>query len=117
MRYRFPQRLKLKESAQFNRVFNQAQKISTNKFAIFYCANDIEFPRLGIIVSKKNIYQAHNRNTFKRTVRESFRQQQHDLGSYDYIVFAYKVATAINTHELRQYLDKTWEKLVKAVKK
>lgn len=116
MQYHFPRYLRLKDSNQLDRVFKQARKISTKNFAIFYCANDLAFPRLGIIATKKNIQKANARNVFKRIVRESFRLQQANLKNYDYIVFAYKSAATITKNELFQCLNQQWNKLVKLEK-
>jgi ribonuclease P protein component len=113
----FPQELRLKTSAQFKRVFDRAQKISTKKIRIFYCANGLTHPRLGVIVAKKNFHDANKRNSFKRITRESFRYKQHELGNYDYIVFAHKEASIFSKKELRQCLDQQWEKLAKPVNK
>lgn len=110
MQYSFPRKLRLKESNQFDRVFKQAHKISTGKFAVFYCANDTTNPRLGIVATKKNLPKAIQRNNFKRIVRESFRKKQPKLKNYDFIVFAYKLATSTPKKELTECLEKLWNK-------
>lgn len=111
-KYSFPQKLRLKENTQFSRVFDRSKKIREDFFSIFYCENNLDYPRIGIVASKKNIRYAYLRNLFKRIVRDSFRLNQEKLQNYDYIVFAYKVEK-IDRKELRNKLEKAWENLQK----
>ena len=43
-------------------------------------------PRLGIVVSKKNLPRAVDRNAFKRMVREAFRERQSGLVPCDMLI-------------------------------
>lgn len=117
MRHNFPYNLRLHNSAQFKHVFTQAQKVTAGRFRIFYCANNLTIPRLGVVVTKKNIAAAVKRNVFKRIARESFRYNSQQLQGFDYVVFAYKEAMHISKKELRQCLNQQWEKLATMGKK
>ncbi len=117
MEYKFSRKLRLTTDYQFKLVFRKARKISTKVGAIFYLYNNLNHPRLGIVVPKKSIKEANDRNCFKRMVRESFRLRQHNLGAVDIIFLAYKEASCIPKEKLCQYLEKQWEELILGQKK
>jgi ribonuclease P protein component len=117
MKYKFPYKLRLTTNSQFKKVFRSVQKISTELFAVFYCHNSFTHPRLGIVAPKKSIREAHDRNSFKRTVRESFRLRQHELRAIDIVFFAYKKAEQASKEKLCQYLEKQWEEFALRQKK
>ena len=54
------------------------------------CASEQPQARLGIVVAKRNVKLAVDRNRLKRLVRESFRQQQEHLGGLDIVVIIKK---------------------------
>lgn len=62
--------------------------------------------RLGIVVAKRNVKLAVDRNRIKRHVRESFRQQQQSMQGLDIVVVVKKDffndAIAIRLPELFQ---------------
>lgn len=117
MKYNFTRKLRLTTDAQFKQVFRKAKKISTKLCAIFYCYNKFSYPRLGIIVPKKSIRKANQRNVFKRAVREGFRLKQNNIGAIDIIFLAYKEAENISKEKLCQHLEKQWEELILRQKK
>lgn len=115
-RYFFSSKSKLNTPEEFQQAFQGKQIRSTN-FGIFYHSNNRPYPRLGVVVSRKNMPTAVARNCFKRVVRESFRLRQHELGSTDIVVLAYKNARNLSKKELRQCLEQQWEKLMAQQKK
>lgn len=58
--------------------------------------------RLGLIVGKKAIAQAHARNRVKRIIRDRFRRAQAELGGIDLVV---RVAEAANARDVHTALD------------
>lgn len=94
-------------------MFDNAQKISHGSYLILYRANSLNNPRLGLIVAKKNIKHANQRNQFKRIIRESFRINQHNLPNVDIIVLARKGALEEETQQLRTKIDQSWQRLIK----
>lgn len=117
MVYNFPRSLRLTTDYQFKYVFRKAKRTSTNVCAFLFCYNKLNHPRLGVIVSKKNIKEAHDRNCFKRVTRESFRLKQHDLEAIDIVVLAYAGAKNLSKQELCQHLEKQWNLLIQHSKK
>ncbi len=53
---------------------------------IICAANDVDHARLGLIVGKRAVAHATQRNRIKRVVREQFRHNQHQLGAWDLVV-------------------------------
>lgn len=58
--------------------------------------------RLGLIVGKKAVPKAHDRNRLKRIVREHFRGARYGLGSVDVVV---RLNGPIANGELHRRLD------------
>ncbi len=74
--------------------------------------------RLGIVVAKKKVRRAHERNRIKRLARESFRLHQAQFNADIDIVVMPKVGIeAIANQELHQQLDFAWQKLQRLAKK
>jgi ribonuclease P protein component len=67
---------RLKKDKEFQIVFREGKKIWINSILlIIYKPNDLNYRRLGIIVSKK-IKKATQRNRVKRLIRELFRRNK-----------------------------------------
>lgn len=73
--------------------------------------NGLNFPRLGLAVSKKNIKTAVQRNRIKRLIRETFRQRKTTLGGCDYVALARQPAGKATNAELLEALEKHWLEL------
>jgi len=90
IRYRFPARNKLNKTDEFSSVFSFRRRINSSYLALHYMPNALEYPRLGIVVSKKIVRRAHARNYMKRVVRELFRLHRHDIACADIVIRAQK---------------------------
>ncbi|MDD2802448.1 MAG: ribonuclease P protein component [Methylobacter sp.] len=110
--FSFPPRLRLKKPIEYKKVFSKPVKSSDQYFTLLAIKNDFDHPRLGLAIAKKNIRKAVHRNVIKRTVRESFRLKQQNLGSMDVVVLARKEAVDAPSQLLRQSLEKHWLRLV-----
>lgn len=108
----FTREQKLVDQAQFDAVFNKAKKVSHRYMLALYRANQVNFARLGVIVSKRVAKKAVSRNRIKRTVRESFRANKSRLTGIDVIVLLRQINGEINKTELREVIDQLWEKLI-----
>lgn len=75
---RFPQKLKLKKRAEFQKVFRQKERLVGRLICIDWRISDRFETRLGITVSRR-FGPAHERNRFKRLVREAFRLTRSEL--------------------------------------
>src|SRR3990167_3293836 len=72
---------------EFRKVLRQGAVVKKNAMALYYLRNDLEFSRLGIIVSRKAIRRAVDRNRMKRVVRELFRTQKKNFKTSCDLVF------------------------------
>ena len=103
---------RLKKAAEFKKVFSNPVKSTDRYFTLLATQNDFGLPRIGLAIAKKMIRKAVDRNAIKRTVRESFRLQQHTMGSIDIVVLARKEVLDAPPDALRKSLEKHWLKLV-----
>lgn len=93
----------------FKRVFDQVSfRLSSASFVILVRTNTLPAARLGLIIAKKNARRAVDRNRIKRIVRETFRHQQHSLGSCDYAVMTRKGIDRADNDSLREEIDQLW---------
>lgn len=77
--------------------------------------NELQRPRLGLVIGKKNIRLAVQRNRIKRHIRESFRLHQHKLPSVDVIVLARSQLDQLSDDRLNALLQKQWSRLSEQV--
>jgi len=109
--YSFPSQLKLEDPAAYKKVFAKPVKSTDQFFTLLALRNDLDHPRLGLAIAKKNIKKAVTRNLIKRSVRENFRLKQYDLINIDIVVLARRDAANASPALLRKSLDKHWLKL------
>jgi ribonuclease P protein component len=112
-RARLQKRARLLKAAEFNRVFDKAMRSSDQYFTVLARLNDLEYPRLGLAISKKKAKLAVTRNRLKRIIRESFRLMQQDLCCADFVVLAGNKCGTANNRRLTESLEQHWLKLNK----
>lgn len=91
---RFPKRLHLLKSSEFERVFAARNSASNPWLALHGTPNGVAHPRLGITVSCR-VGNAVARNRWKRLLRESFRLTQHRLPALDLVCTARAVTPPV----------------------
>lgn len=74
--------------------------------------NDFDHPRLGLVVAKKHIRKAVQRNRIKRVIRDNFRRYRHSIMNIDIVVLARKEALDVAPSLLQKSLEKHWLRLV-----
>ena len=105
---------RLTKRHQFDRVFQEASVRRTRPpLRLLALPNNVAVPRLGIVVSKRAMHRAVTRNRAKRVIRESFRNEQHQLPAMDIIVQAIPgKAGKEQVAELTDALSQLWKGLV-----
>lgn len=72
--------------ADFDRVFADNQRARTYCLVVLARPNPVGFARLGMIVAKRLLARAVDRNRVKRCIRASFQAVRADLPPCDYVV-------------------------------
>ena len=106
--YSFNRRDRLQTASQFQRVFDQAEKSTSGIFTILFRENTIGYPRLGIVIAKRNVKRSIDRNLIKRIIRESFRLHKKQLPANDYIVILKHPVSNVQREKIRQQLIHYW---------
>ena len=107
--FQFPLQKRLVQKKSYDLVFKEGNKIVLPHFILFYVKNALPFARLGLVLSKKKIAKAHDRQRIKRLLRESFRLQT--LAAYDVVVLARQGVSEEEKSSLCSQLEKAWKKL------
>ena len=112
--YAFPKSARLLTPADYQRVFQRGQfKVSSKTVLILATANELSRPRLGLVIGKKNIRLAVQRNRVKRLIRESFRLRQQAIPALDVVVLARRGLDKQDNSLLYAELNTLWDKLLK----
>jgi len=117
--YSFSTDVRIRCAADYKSVFDGALfKVHQPHFLFLAKLTEQPNSRLGIVVAKKKVRRAHERNRIKRLARESFRLHQPNFGSDIDVVVMPKVGIeTITNAELYQQLDFAWQKLQRLAKK
>ncbi|WP_124946847.1 ribonuclease P protein component [Sulfurirhabdus autotrophica] len=97
---------RLHKTDEFSSVFNFRCSVGNHFFQVFARPNQLAYPRLGLIVSRKISKRAVDRNYIKRTIREFFRLNQQQFGSLDVVVRTKKLFDRSSHTEIHQELLK-----------
>jgi len=108
----FPPEARVRRKAQFQRIFAKRQRLFGHFCILYYRRNTKQCPRLGVVVSKRNVRKAVARSRFKRLVREAFRTQQRNLPALDVVIIAKSGAGNKTKHELQQCLNELLQQLI-----
>lgn len=99
---------------QFKAVFDSpTAKVPGKHVLLLARLNDLDRPRLGMVIGKKSVKLSVQRNRLKRLIRESFRLHQDDLIGWDIVVVARKGFGELENAELTQHFGKLWKRLAR----
>jgi len=109
----FPKTARLLSPKDYKPVFdNSRYKVSTKQFLLLATASQARRPRLGLVIAKKHVSKAVQRNRLKRVLRESFRLRQSEIPLIDIVVLARKDADKLAPLELRKMIDRLIDELI-----
>ena len=112
LNYSFKKPLRLLDANAYKTVFDHAQlKVSRQQVLYLARKNGTTTPRLGLVIAKKNVRLATQRNRIKRIVRESFRLQQHRLAGIDTVVLARGGLDKLDNKALHTLFNQLWQRL------
>ena len=111
MSHKFPKSARLLNAHDYSKVFNNCSiRAGSVAGSVIALPTSDNRSRLGIIVAKKNVRLATDRNRIKRLVRDYFRN--HPLSASMSLVFvAKKGADALCNADILSDLDRLWRKL------
>ena len=110
----FDRSLRLLAAAHFQRVFDGADFKVSNRHLLFLARrNGLDHPRLGLVIAKKNVRLAVQRNRIKRLIRETFRHRQHNLDALDVVVLVRRGVDQRDNSQLHQELAELWQRLAR----
>ncbi|MDT8398185.1 MAG: ribonuclease P protein component [Pseudomonadales bacterium] len=109
----FPKKSRLLSSKDYTPVFeNPDFRVSSRHFLLLARSSKHAGARLGIVVGKKNIAKAVQRNRLKRLIRESFRAKKQHFDTIDLIVLARKGLAELDKQTIRHQLDVLFSELL-----
>jgi len=105
---------RLLNASDYSCVFNDAQARASHKHLLFL-ANHNNKPghRLGLVIAKKNVRLAVQRNRIKRIAREFFRTLPPTENALDAVLLARRGIDHLDNAELSTILRQQWQKLVR----
>jgi ribonuclease P protein component len=111
---RFGREKRLLTPRQFKAVFDSPTgKIPGKHVLLLARDNDLDHPRLGLVIGKKSVKLSVERNRLKRQIRETFRHHQASLAGWDIVVVARKGLGELENAELALQFVKLWKRLAR----
>ena len=104
----FTRDLRLLNSRDFDQVFKNPVRASAQGMLVLAISNNLNKPRLGLVISKKVLKRAVWRNRVKRIVRETFRNSQDILPKADLVFIAKPKIGDISNSELSSSVKRLW---------
>ena len=111
--YSFQRELRLLSARDYSRVFEKAFKVHNKAFTLLARENDLNRPRLGLVIAKKNLKFAHQRNRVKRLLRESFRLQRSYLANYDLVILTRRDIAVLSKTDIIRFRDDLFSRFSK----
>ena len=97
---------------QFKAVFDSPSgKVPGRNVLLLARENDLQHPRLGLVIGKKSVKLSVERNRIKRQIRETFRHHQMELAGWDIVIIARKGLAGLDNPELAKQFAKLWKRL------
>ncbi|MES2604510.1 MAG: ribonuclease P protein component [Pseudomonadota bacterium] len=107
MSFRLTREHRLLKAHDFSQVFEGAKiKVSSPQLLLLGVASDQQHARIGLVISKKNVGDAVERNRVKRLCREVFRHRSAQLPVLDIVVLARPGLNALSNEKIVGMLNR-----------
>lgn len=108
----FPKQARLLVPGDFQPVFSRPDvRVSSRYVLLLARFTKRPGPRLGVVVGRKNVKSAVQRNRIKRIVRESFRLRKAEFGTIDIVVLARKGLDRFDNSDIHAQLGSLFDEL------
>lgn len=112
--FAFDKSKRLLNAHDYKAVFDNAKwKISSKEFLCLAIPNSFDSPRLGLVIAKKNVKLAVQRNRIKRIIRDNFRLHHDEIPNADIVILARRGLAELSNQELNRLLNTQWHRLKK----
>jgi len=110
--FSFSRKDRLLDAGAYKRVFDGVSHRASHKYLLFLAVrNDLQHHRLGLVISKKNVKLAVQRNRIKRIVRECFRNHPTAGPGMDVVMLARKGVDQLDNASLSIIVQQQWRRL------
>ena len=109
--YKFTKECRLLNSSDYGGVFDKAEYKVSCRFILMLAIKHRNQSRLGLVVSKKNISKAVERNRVKRAIRESFRKNKSQIPNLDVVVLIRKGIDVLPNVVISSKMNSLWNDL------
>lgn len=106
-----PKMKRLSDSRAFRALFSVKKKWSTPFFWVRVQEKEQSFPKLGLVLSKKKIPRAVDRNYLKRISREAFRHHQKDIPPWNYLFYFHQSCSREQGKKITTLLEEYFHRL------
>jgi ribonuclease P protein component len=110
--FSFTRNDRLLEAGDYKRVFDHVEKrVSHRHLLLLATPNSLSHHRLGLVIAKKHVRLAVQRNRIKRQARESFRHWMAESEGLDIVLLARNSLDQLDNAALSTILRQQWQKL------
>lgn len=107
----FPRQARLIRAREFEQVLRRPDaRLRAGPLRLNVVFNRMHHARLGLVVGKKAVAQASDRNRIKRVIRDRFRRIRAELPAADLVV---RVVGPLSRAQLHRQLDRLFDDLGK----
>jgi ribonuclease P protein component len=111
---RFGKAKRLLNAKDYGRVFeNPDVRVSDQHVLLLAKINEQTQHRLGLVIAKKHVRLAVQRNRIKRVAREFFRKLPGGEPSLDVVLLARQGMSRLDNAELSSILQRQWQNLIR----
>ncbi len=108
----FTRSRRLLTAENYSRVFDGSEARASHKHLLILArTNQLPTHRLGLVIAKKNVRKAVQRNRVKRLAREFFRQLPTPVTGFDAVLLARRGIDELDNHAINTALQQQWDKL------
>lgn len=104
---------RLLSSAEFQPLFNQPDyRVGGQHILLLASENQSDNGRIGLVVGKRRVRHAVQRNNVRRISRESFRLRKQQLAGLDVIILVKATIERVDKPTFRAEITRLWDKLL-----